>query len=168
MTFKIPIDQASVKRNPPAVIMPGATSYHFTCTTLPAVMRGESGVHITAYALDKEHGHTDIEGTMHKQMAELLWHEHNQDATFFARHGLCIEMRTEVIDVQCGPQPKWSYNYTPTEVQCDSCDAKFMHTKLESREEWRGPALYWLERVCPECGEAYCCELEWEKLKEPK
>ena len=58
------------------------------------------------------------------------------------------------------PESKFFYEYVPTEVKCEECGAQFLYTELKESEEWD----VFLENVCPKCGTADCCELEFEKL----
>lgn len=58
--------------------------------------------------------------------------------------------------------PGNKYGYLPTLVRCNSCDKQFLHTELETFEDF-----YELcERVCPFCKQIECCELEFETLKD--
>lgn len=57
---------------------------------------------------------------------------------------------------------EWAYE--ATEVQCQSCKAKFMHTELIDTTKHSNPEdEYVSECVCPKCGAPDCCEVEYEK-----
>lgn len=55
---------------------------------------------------------------------------------------------------------KWLYKYTDTPIMCSTCLTIFNHTML--KEQWLGDCYF--DRICYNCGDLYCCELEFEKL----
>ena len=57
------------------------------------------------------------------------------------------------------PEPKYFYKHTPTEVTCEFCGATFPHTELKEDYDYEP-----LDDICPKCGVAFCCELEYERL----
>ncbi len=60
------------------------------------------------------------------------------------------------------PEPKWLYKYTPTVIECKNCKKFIIHTELESDSfDYDGG---YSNRVCPECGEWDCCDIEFEKI----
>ena len=60
------------------------------------------------------------------------------------------------------PEPNWLYEYVPTSVQCKYCKTEFPHTELQEDylDDEEGGCI--LKNICPECGESFCCEIEFE------
>jgi hypothetical protein len=75
-------------------------------------------------------------------------------------HGRITQIENPVqILHTLGLAPKYLFEYTPTEVECESCGGKFLHTELLEDYDFCE-----LLNICPICKEAFCCSLEYEKL----
>lgn len=74
-------------------------------------------------------------------------------------------------DIQCDrdhdlvktiqPAPNWIYEFEPTIVKCIHCEASFPHTAMG--DDAIGDSVVF--GICPNCGEAECCEIEYEKIE---
>ena len=58
------------------------------------------------------------------------------------------------------PDPSHFFDYVPTSVRCEDCQAEFAHTELLSD----GDDDRYSDTVCPKCGSWGCCEVEFERL----
>lgn len=63
------------------------------------------------------------------------------------------------------PQPAFLFKYKPTKVKCRYCKKTFDYTKLGEDYIDDGDDETLVENMCPECGEGYCCELEFERIE---
>jgi len=71
---------------------------------------------------------------------------------------------SNIVDVTSAiPAPEYLYEYEPLDVTCKYCGATFDHSMLT--EFWDDYDI-WREKVCPNCGEDYCVDIEYEKLSD--
>lgn len=60
--------------------------------------------------------------------------------------------------------PEFLYQYIPTKVECRNCGKSFLHTELTSDSVPDGDGgETFIDNVCPKCGEADCCDIEFEE-----
>jgi hypothetical protein len=62
------------------------------------------------------------------------------------------------------PIPPYSYDHVAVEVECDECGERFPHGDLISDESDDGED--YCTTICPRCGAWGCCELDMEQLTE--
>lgn len=70
----------------------------------------------------------------------------------------CIKKTTDIITAEHPPSPDYLFEYEKDTVQCGECNSVFSHYYLQSDYNDCGPIM----RICPVCGEPYCCEVEYE------
>ncbi len=68
-----------------------------------------------------------------------------------------ITQSCEAASFTASPGPRILFGYSNKRITCCHCGAKFNHTRLWEDEDGA-------EDICPECGEANCAEVEYEKL----
>lgn len=65
------------------------------------------------------------------------------------------------------PIPSHAFNYEEVEISCRFCHASFLSSELEFKEYQDSDGKDCISHsTCPKCGEAECCELEFETLEE--
>lgn len=73
-----------------------------------------------------------------------------------------IECRTDFMEggeyVLHAPLPDWLFSYESQPVRCRECGESFDHSQLESDDYGDSYSF----AVCPKCGAADCCDVEYE------
>ena len=64
--------------------------------------------------------------------------------------------------IYTSPEPRFLFEYEPTEVECKECHEKFLHTEL--RSDSMGDD--YSDRICPRCGCWDCCDIKFEELED--
>ncbi len=67
---------------------------------------------------------------------------------------------------QMQPDPNYLAKNAYCEVTCAFCSSKFSHKDLEEDREYIYPDedYYYIDNICPKCGQRDCCEIEYEKF----
>jgi hypothetical protein len=170
-TYLIKIDKNSIKSNPNA----GCTRYHVLSHSY-GVLTIDGFIPITtATALEKEF---DAKLTI----AELAINNYYKDATFNIIHNgdpndllkLCAKYAIKPENVKIDitntfdeintltPEGSHFFNYKNTKVKCIFCKSKFSYLELEDSLDYDHPVT----NICPKCKEPFCCDIEYEKLKD--
>ena len=188
MRYFIPIDRATIRRNPNAgeteMIVPGVSTVTLLVAffhpdrsigrdiyeglvTLIAFFDGEvvsSDVHHEGDACKYEISSVMLSGT------DVDWTRisNSLKAIIVAAGGhvvdLCSTVRRPVHRHHHAPIPHYSYDHASVEVECDECGERFSHEDLIADESDDGEA--YCTTICPRCGAWGCCELEHEQLTE--
>lgn len=168
MKFFIPIDPNSVKKNPRAgstrTRVQGNDWIEWSCRA-PSVEVARSLDNANNFSFT---GHTgssaftfDVSGFYFDGADD----EHAKKITAYLESNGCSDITLIFKDgsrlVNHFPEPAWFYSYAPTEVQCQECEAKFLHTDFSSDSS--GDDAY-SNTICPLCGEWDCCDVEFEQL----
>lgn len=180
MIFEILIDRDSIRPNPNA----GQTEIRRFGPTRTTMM--VSFAAIPAHRLAKEtaieefvegHGGRAVRSTVEgnvvemqlelpetvilKEFAERLKKMIDADR-WLGYRGIHVNQRRDVhTDYLLRPEPPYLYQFLDTEVECDSCGARFSHTELQSDE---ADVDTWSNAICPRCGEWDCCEFVHEQF----
>jgi len=78
--------------------------------------------------------------------------------------GITMTREFQTMHTMC-PEPSFFFSYIPTEVECDTCHQKFLHTELQADVEYDGEGgEFYSDRICPRCREFDCCFLDCERI----
>jgi predicted nucleic acid-binding Zn ribbon protein len=188
MRYFIPIDRATIRRNPDAgqteTIVPGVP----TVTLLVAFFHPDRRIGRDIYEglvtliafFDGEVVSSDVhhEGDACKyEISSVMLPTKDVDWTRISNslNAIIVSAGGYVIDlcstVQCpvhrhqhAPIPIYSYDRVAVEVECDECGERFPHEDLIADESDDGED--YCTTICPRCGAWGCCELEHEQLTE--
>lgn len=64
------------------------------------------------------------------------------------------------------PRERFSCSHENISVTCGECGIAFPCSELQCREVGEGTDSRHAENICPVCGEAECCQLEYECLSD--
>jgi hypothetical protein len=154
--YKLLIDLNSIKRNSNA----GGTStsvyaghtIKFTADILPNDFIDGENCYLTNWGDD---------GTVSGYILDNKFFEKNIKDR---RSGIYFTKYIEHHVINHSPIPEYSYEYENISVVCCGCGKIIMTNDLESDVD--GSNENYSNRICPKCGEFYCCDLIYEKIED--
>lgn len=155
-TYKILIDLNSIKlndnRGATETMVFRKTTAKFKCKhPIPYILFNNCTV---TSALSKYPGEIICEGIItNHDIVERIINE---------KHSIDIEVEHHYDTFQHDPIPKYSYKYLSTKVECKRCKRTFYFEDLDSDYVYNEL----ISEICPECGTAHCCDLEFEDISE--
>ncbi len=152
----IRIDKNSIKLNKnygSTKTMVGSTSIiNFKCETLPYFFIDGENCQIKKYEFDEEK-QFNFEG--------IIYDEFLINRCFEEKiKGININQEIKYQHIDHNPIKKYSFKYENTIIFCDFCKEKFEVDKLLEYDN----DDYYNDKVCPNCGESQCCQLDYEKI----
>jgi hypothetical protein len=167
MKFKILIDKSTIKENPAT----GSTELvEMLPKTTNFLISGRSKNIATFMALTKNYNtaiNTDSNYNFSAQILGLSdgeayivndWIQRNKDII----ENVTIETKANLVKHKTRPQPRYSFEYEPTLVECSHCGAKFKHEYLKDNYG-DDDGEY---NICPVCDEGLCCDTEYQSIEE--
>lgn len=171
MKFKILIDKITIKENNPdhgsVIVTKGKTSDFFIIGK--DVAASEIMTFFSMYGkfdfYQKETGEKAYKGCitgLSEGEAYIVRDAINRFKQTLER--VEITEKTIMTSTPCAPKPRYSFEYLPTFVECNSCKGKFDFNYLgSSGGNYDFPEE---DNACPICEYSDCCEIEFQSIEE--
>ena len=154
MKYIVPIDRASIKLNPNA----GNQVYQYSLGPQPP--------QVSVVGQDVINGPWIERVWIGPLLVSAREVEPRKDKSLFIN----IQQRQEIEKMySLNPEPKHLFEYKEIEIKCQHCEESFSNKEL--KDDWED---YYdddgcryethVVNICPKCGVADCCEVEYEKL----
>lgn len=162
MTTLIKIKRSSIKKNPDAYTQ----SYHLVGSTeatgtykgqLPKWLNDKVIITSGSYPVDNE---TEFEfvftTAVDKDTVQRISKDKNATLT----------ITNNYVDVQCGPQSKYLYQYTNPLIQCDNCNSKVRFKDIKTDYIHDSDGDEHNVDKCPICGDIDTFDYKYESIQD--